>query len=638
MTPAPLIPTEDFFENPAASGATISPDGTRIAYLAPEKGRLNVWVRDLDGTEAGCVTHDHRRGIYRYQWTDDPGRLLYHQDTDGDENEHLYRVDLDSPDADAVDLTPFPGVKVGDASQPAGLPGTVFVTMNRRRPDVFDVHRIDLATGEISLVAQNPGHLGHWFWGSRGELFATTIPPGGGMQLLAWDAGSGTSRLLAAFDGLDVPVGVGPLQVTPDGTGLWVGSNRDQDHTRLVRVDVATGEQTVVDSHPGLDLDPRSLVMPSAPPPLILSRRGGALLGVRYLGERQVIHPLDHHFAEVLGELSLLSDGDLAGVSSDEDGRHWIVSFTHDTDPGSTYHYDHETGESRELFRLFPHLDQAALAPMTPVAVTSRDGWTVPCHLTLPVGVEPAALPMVVLLHGGPWFRDSWGFNPQVQFLANRGYAVLQVNMRGSTGYGKAFMRAAVHEFAGAMHDDVIDAVTWAVQEGYADPGRVGVFGRSYGGYATLVGVTFTPDVFAAAVDDCGMSSLPELISSFPPYVRNMIYNNWYCYVGDPEVPEQYEDMLARSPITRVDRIRTPLMVVQGARDVRVLKEQSDAIVAALRERGVDVEYLVKDDEGHGFRNPENLIDMYDGIERFLARQLGGRRVSTEAKRTEEAL
>ncbi|MEI5133133.1 S9 family peptidase [Streptomyces libani] len=262
---------------------------------------------------------------------------------------------------------------------------------------------------------------------------------------------------------------------------------------------------------------------------------------------------------------------------------------------------------------------------MRPVTITARDGLALPSYLTLPVGIEPSALPMVLLVHGGPWFRDSWGFDPEVQMLANRGYAVLQVNFRGSIGYGKSHTQAAIGEFAGAMHDDLIDAVDWAVAQGYADPGRIGIFGGSYGGYAALVGISFTPDRFAAAIDYVGMSNLANVMRSLPPFLQPALVANWFRYVGNPADPDQEADMLARSPISRVGHIRTPLLVVQGANDPRVVKAESDNIVAALREHGVEVEYMVKDDEGHGFLNPENRIDMYRAAERFLRRHLGGR-------------
>jgi dipeptidyl aminopeptidase/acylaminoacyl peptidase len=326
----------------------------------------------------------------------------------------------------------------------------------------------------------------------------------------------------------------------------------------------------------------------------------------------------------VFAALSRLSDGVLHSVSSDESEERWVATFVHDREPGVTWFYDHGTGESRLLFR--PDLDPGDLAPMTAVHFPARDGLPLHAFLTLPVGVEPEDLPLVLLVHGGPWMHDTWTHNATVQFLANRGYAVLQVNFRGSSGYGKRHITAAIGEFAGKMHDDLIDAADWAVAHGYADPDRIGIAGGSYGGYAALVGVTVTPDYFAAAVDYVGISNLANFMRTLPPFLRPRMANNWYRYVGDPENPAQEADMLARSPITMVERIRTPLLIAQGANDVRVVQEESDNIVEPLRARGVPVEYLVADDEGHGFENPENQIRLHRAIEQHLGEHLGGRR------------
>ena len=621
-----FISVEDLFDSPTRAYASISPDGTKIAYLAPWKERLNVWVQSVDSDDdARCVTADDNRSVLSYQWTDDPRWLLYTQDTGGDENWHVYRVDLENPGAPAVDLTPFPGAKAY-FELPAGRPGTAIVGLNKKNPGLFDAYELDIATGDLTLLAENPGNGASWFSSRSAELFALTVTADGDIELSRWDTTTGTLRSIAVYDGADYTLGVFPIVVTPDGKGLWIGSNRQADRTTLVRLDVATGEETDVDSHPTLSVDPRSHVWPTFPSPLILSQRTGELLGVRYLGERQVIRALDPHFAEVLANLEKLSDGDLTVMSSDDSEQRWVVSFNHDREPGLTYFYDHSTGESRLLFRPYPHLDPETLAPMTPVTITSRDALELHSYLTLPVGIEPKRLPLVLLVHGGPWARDTWGFNPEAQLLANRGYAALQVNFRGSTGFGKAFTKAAIGEFAGRMHDDLIDAVDWAVEEGYADRDRVTIFGGSYGGYAALVGVTFTPDVFAAAIDYVGISSLVNFMRTLPPAARPHLANNWHLYAGDPADPEQEADLLARSPITRVDQIRTPLLVIQGANDVRVVQAESDNLVEALRARGVAVEYMVKHDEGHGFVNPDNVIDMYRAVERFLGEHLGGRR------------
>ncbi|OZM71099.1 S9 family peptidase [Amycolatopsis antarctica] len=620
------IAVEDFLRPPERTGATISPDGTRLAFLAPWKNRLNVWIQDLDSdAEARCVTADETRTVQDYRWTDDPRWLLYLQDDGGDENWHIFRVDLDDPGADTVDLTPFPGSRVLDLQLPPQRPGTAIVQLTGREGIAVELHELDIATGELTLLSGDVDAVKAVHYVGDGSLLVERLNDEGDTEVLRACDGAGEPRHVTTFAGTDYPVGVYPFVVTPDGTGLWVGSNRGTDRTRLVRIDLATGEETEVDSHPTFDLDGRAQALTKLPAPLIRDRRTGELLGARYLGQRQVIHALEPGFAEVLANLESLSDGDLASISSDRDGRRWVVSFSHDRDPGVTWFYDHSTGESRMLFRPNPHLDPDVMAPTVPVTITARDGLRLPSYLTLPVGVEPSNLPMVLLVHGGPWTRDAWGGDRSVQVLANRGYAVLQVNFRGSAGFGKAHMQAAVGEFAGKMHDDLIDAVDWAVEQGYADPDRVGIFGGSYGGYATLVGVSFTPDRFAAAVEYVGISNLATFMRSVPEYAKPSLGVNWYRYVGDPADPVQEADILARSPISRVEAIRTPLMVVQGANDTRVVRTESDQIVDALRARGVDVDYLVFDDEGHFIVNPENLVTMFRAAERFLAQHLGGR-------------
>ena len=620
-----LIPVEDFFKPPTRAAATLSPDGTKLAFLAPWQNRLNVWIEDLDSSESPaeprCVTTDANRSVFHYEWTDDPRWLIYLQDTNGDENWHVFRVDLEDPGADAVDLTPFPDAMALPVREVKD--GKTGVMVNNRQPTLLDLHELDIVTGELTLIAENPGQVNNWLTNDKGDVLATSLTPEGHLELSRWD-GERLSHV-ATFDGSDYPVGIDPMVITPDGTGVWMGSNRDTDRTRLVHVDLTTGEETEVDSHPEFDVDPRSTVSPMMPSPLIRHRRTGALLAVRYLGERQVIRPLDPDFAEVLARLETLSVGDITRLSSDEAGRRWVVGFNDDRDPGATYLYDHSSGQSRLLYRPLPHLAPESLAPMRPVTIPSRDGLALHSYLTLPVGVEPDKLPLVLVVHGGPWYRDSWGFDAGVQMLANRGYAVLQVNFRGSTGYGKAFLKAAIGEFAGKMHDDLIDGVNWAVEQGYADPDRVAIFGGSYGGYATLVGVTVTPDVFAAAIDYVGISDLANFMRTLPPIARPHLANNWHAYVGDPDDPDQLADMRKRSPITMVDQIRTPLLVIQGANDVRVVQAESDNLVNALRDRGVEVDYLVQGTEGHGAVNPETVIEMYQKVSEFLAHHLGGR-------------
>ena len=629
MTAPELISIEDFFGPPVRTGAAISPDGTKIAFLAPWKNRLNVWTQDIapdlsTDTDARCVTADETRSVMDFLWTDDPRWMLYLQDSGGDENHHVYRVDLDDPESTAVDLTPFPGARAIGLESVSGRPGVYTVLLNARSAAEFDLYELDVTTRDLSMIGRSPGNGQNLMRAADGEMLVFALTSEGNLDISRLEE-SGPGRLIKSFDGTDYPMGINPTQITPDGTGLWMGSTRGRDLTYLVRVDLATGEESLVDSHPTLELDAARRAVAQTSSPLICDSATGELLGVRYLGERQVIHAVDPHFAEVVKNLEQLSDGDIGELTSDKSGERWTVSFVHDRDPSVTYVYDHTTGASRQLFRPFPHLDPGAMAPMTPVTIPARDGLQLPSYLTLPPGVEPAELPMVLFVHGGPWYRDAWHFDPVVQMLANRGYAVLQVNFRGSTGYGKAHTNAAVGEFAGKMHDDLIDAVDWSVAQGYADRERVAIMGGSYGGYSALVGATFTPDVFAAAIDAVGISDLANFMRTQPEFVRAGLVNNWYRYVGDPSVPEQEADMLARSPISRLDAVRAPLLIAQGANDARVTRAESDNVVDTLRSRGVDVDYLVFDDEGHGFVNPENNITFYKEVERFLAEHLGGR-------------
>ncbi|GAA3231066.1 S9 family peptidase [Pseudonocardia petroleophila] len=639
MTTAPLpdlLDIDEFFGDPEFAVASISPDGTRIAYLAPHRGRRNVWVRGIGQThdEAVPVTQDARRGITTYHWTDDPRFLLYLQDTDGNEDWHLFRADLGHPDEPAVDLTPMdPGSRVVGVAPHPPVPGTVLVWMNRR-PLVFDVFRVDVATGETVVHLEQDDPTTSVLLDRDGRpAFRTAQAPDGTIEFSAVDPVTGAARPLRTTGGVEHPMGVHPQLVTADGQGLLVGSYQDSDDLRLVRIDRTTGEETVVAAVEGLDLDVTGTMLPGVLPPTVYTRRNGEVLAARFVGDRPHVEVVDPAFAEVYAALEKLSDGVLGTLSCDDAEQRWVATFVHDRDPGVTWFYDHSTGEARLLFRRRRSLGPETLAPMTPVRFPARDGLPLHALLTLPVGVAPQGLPLVLLVHGGPWYHDSWGFSPDAQFLANRGYAVLQVNFRGSLGHGRRHVTAAVGEFARAMHDDLIDAADWAVAQGYADPGRIGIYGGSYGGYAALVGVTVTPDYFAAAVDYVGVSDLVNFLATLPPFARAALTNNWIAYVGDPDDPEQRADMLARSPITMVDRIRTPLLVAQGANDVRVVQAESDNIVASLRERGVPVEYLLAPDEGHGFENPENRARLYRAVERHFAEHLGGRRAPDDDDR-----
>ncbi|WP_313815545.1 S9 family peptidase [Citricoccus sp.] len=629
------LDVEELFGDPDFAHPTLSPDGTRLAYLAPAHGRRNVWVRGIDEDHhaARCVTRDARRGISTYFFADDPRWLLYLQDTDGNEEWHLFRVDLEDPAAPAADLTPLPaGSRVFSAELLRSRAGAVIATMNPR-PASLDVFLIDVSTGEVTLLHEQSAPGVNLLLDRDGEpAFLSRVTAEGDTEFSTLDPGTGEERVLRVLKGADHPIGVELQQATPDGTGLILGSYLEGNDLQLVRIERATGEVSVLAAVEGRSLDVMSVLAPGVlPPTLFTDRLTGRILAARFTGPRPHIEVIDPDFAETYSALSQLSDGVLGSLSSDTTGQRWVATFVHDRDPDVAWFYDHSTGHSRRLFRSYPHLDPADLVPMEPVAFSARDGLPLHGFLTLPVdlpgdlplGLPPCGLPLVLLVHGGPWVHDAWGYSPQAQFLANRGYAVLQVNYRGSSGYGRRHTHAGVGEFAGAMHEDLLDAVDWSIAQGIADPGRIGIMGASFGGYAALVGAAFTPDRFAAAVDIVGIADLTSFIRSLPPVSRPYLASNWYAYAGDPDVPEQEAQMHARSPLTYVDRITTPLLIAHGANDARVPRAESDTIVDSLRERGVAVDYLLADDEGHGFGNPENQISLQHAIEKHFAHHLG---------------
>lgn len=628
MAGAPLIPIETFFKDPEFAGAKLSADGERIAYLAPNYGRLQVWVRGLneEHEDAVCITRDERRGIFRFQWTDNPRFLLYFQDTDGNEDWHIYRVDVENATADAVDMTPMdPGSRAFAAAPAKWAPGHVTVLMNKR-PMYLDTFLLNVETGETTVHYEATEITGSALFDSQGvpRFYFRQSDDGKAWEYYVLED-DGTKRLLQSFPGTDHPLGCYAMP-TPDGSALLLVAYGDGDDLKLVRVDPATGDAVTIAERPGASVCLAAMVGGGAPP-VLTNVNTDEVMAVKFVGDRPSWEIVDPEFAKVYEKLSALSDGVVNNIDCDEAERRYIVSFIHDTKPMHTYLYDTETGDSRLLYKPYPWLDPEQLAPMTPISFTARDGMPMHGFLTLPLGVEPGEdgrynLPMVLEVHGGPWFHETWGYNREIQFFANRGYAVLQINMRGSTGYGKKHVTGAIHEFAGKMHDDLIDGVEWAIEQGYADRERVAIYGGSYGGYAALVGATFTPDVFACAIDFCGISDLANFMRTLPEFVKPQMSPNWIGYVGDPSDPEQEADMLARSPISRLDAIKNPLMVIQGAMDVRVVQAESDNVVKYLRDRGVDVEYVLKENEGHGFANAENNIEAIYAIEKFLAKHL----------------
>ena len=611
-----VIPVENFFDNPEIAGAQISPDGEWLSYLKAYEDKLNVFVRNLDSGEEIQMTADTVRPVTGYFWAIDAEKILYVQDKGGNENFHVYAVPVDgTATPEARDLTPYEGVRALIFAVPEETPDRILVGLNRRNPQVFDGYWLDLDSGDLTLVAENPGrHGGYILDHDQKVRVAIGQNMQGGTDIFTRDTEDSEWRLVAGYPADE---NVSPLRFHKDNKRLYLNSDHgDVDLSRLVLMDLETAEVEEIESDPLGEVDFGSAVF---------SEVTNDLVATVYVADTVRIYPKDEEWVEDLPRIRKLHSGSPNFTSSTLDERVLVVSFNDPTDPGATYLYDRDTGESEFLFRPRPQLEGAGLTDMQPISFDARDGLTVHGYLTTPRGIEPRNLPMVLVVHGGPWARDTWGYDSEAQLLSNRGYAVLQVNYRGSTGYGKNFLNAAVKEWAGAMHDDLVDGVQWAIDEGIADPDRIGIYGGSYGGYATLVGLTFTPEVFACGVDYVGPSSLVTLISSFPPYWRPFLEGSFYRHAGDPSNVDDLEHLQARSPINFVDQIEDPLLIVQGANDPRVTQRESDQMAIALRDRGIPVQYLLAENEGHGFANADNRMALYRSMETFFGECLGGR-------------
>ncbi len=606
MPTPPLIPRDVLFGNPEKAAPWLSPDGTRIAYLAPHEGTLSVWVRTIGTDDDRLVASDPHRPIRNAFWTPDGSRVLYLQDARGDENFHLFAADPEGR-VPAVDLTPYEGTLVQLQSLDLSRPDVILIAMNRRDPQLFDVYRLDPRTGETALDIENPGGIAAFADDAEMVVRAGVIQhEDASSEIVVRDTAGAPWRTLARFDAADGTPDLAGF--TPDGAALLAITSADANAARLVRYDVATGERTDVAGDPEYDVAE-----------VVFSPRTKAPVAASIVRERVSWTVLDPAYADDFAALAAQVPGDLGIVSTDRDDHVWLVSSAVDDGSRSFWSYDRDTRRAAKIFAMRPDLDRYTLAPMVPVRYAARDGLTIHGYLTTPPGADARDLPAVLLIHGGPWVRDTWGYNPSVQWLANRGYAVLQPNYRGSTGYGKAHLNAGDREWAGAMHTDLLDAKAWLVAQGIADPARVAIMGGSYGGYATLAALAFAPDAFACGVDIVGPSNLNTLLASIPPYWETL-RATFTQRMGDSE-----EFLAAQSPLFRASAIRAPLLIGQGANDPRVKIAESDQIVAAMRANGQPVTYVVFEDEGHGFARPENNKRFNAAVEAFLARYLGGR-------------
>ncbi len=618
----PLIPRQVLFGNPDKASPQLSPDGAYLSYLAPVNGVLNIWVAPPDNLAgARPVTRDAGRGIRLYGWTYAGAQIAYLQDSGGDEDWHVYTVNLES---DVIrDITPIEGVRAQIQEASPKHPRHLLVGLNDRDAQFHDIYRIDLQTGERSLVQRNDGFAGFVTDDDFNVRFAVRLTPDGGVEYVQKAPKDDWAPFISI--GLEDSLTTAPAGFDRSGRTLYLMDSRGRDTAALKSLALDTGAETV------LAADPRSDVGDTLTHPT--EKR---IQAVSFTYERKKWQVLDDSVAADLEFLATVADGEIEVVSRTLDDSCWIVAYLLDDGPVRYYRYLREgpEGASREARFLFTNraaLEGLPLVKEHPVVIPSRDGLNLVCYYALPRESDPAStgrpaqpLPLALLVHGGPWGRDEWGYNPVYQLLANRGYAALSVNFRGSTGFGKEFINAANMEWGGKMHDDLIDAVRWAIDQRIADPERVAILGGSYGGYATLVGLTFTPEVFACGVDIVGPSNLETLLNTIPPYWQPQI-ELFANRVGDHRTEEGRKLLQQRSPLTYVDNIRRPLLIGQGANDPRVKQAESDQIVQAMQQKEIPVTYVLYPDEGHGFARPENNLSFFAVAEAFLAECLGGR-------------
>lgn len=601
----PRIPLRDFFKNPVSRGYDLSPDGKTLSFLQPWESRMNIFVRPTAGGEAKRLTSEKDRDIRNYVWKGN-GLLVYPMDDKGDENFHLKRVDLKS--GEVKDLTPFPKVRSDIIDDLEDVSETdILITLNKRNPEIFDAYRVNVNTGEMKMVAQNPGKVDHWITDHAGVIRAATQTDGVNSSLLTRsDEKSDFKTVLTT----NFRESVNPQFYTFDNKNLYAVSNIGRDKAAVVTIDPTNGKELEkLYENPEVDVD--ALAYSKKRKVITFATFNTAKI------ERKFFDPQSEAMYKTLADK--LPGYQVEAVANDKAEDKFIVAATNDRTPGTRNLFDVASGTLTKLVEVAPWLKESELAPMKPIEYQSRDGLTIHGYLTLPLGREAKNLPVVVNPHGGPWARDTWGFNPEVQFLANRGYAVLQMNFRGSTGYGRTFWEASFKQWGQKMQDDITDGVQWLIKQGIADPKRIAIYGGSYGGYATLAGVTFTPDLYAAAVDYVGVANMFTFLNTIPPYWKPFL-DMFHEMVGDPEKDKAM--MAAVSPVMHADKIKTPLFVAQGAHDPRVNKAESDQMVEALKKRGVDVEYMVKENEGHGFHNEENRFDFYEAMEKFLNKHL----------------
>jgi dipeptidyl aminopeptidase/acylaminoacyl peptidase len=612
----PIIERSVLFGNPTRFQGRLSPDGLLMSFRAPLDGVMNLWVGDRgDYASVKAITHDTGRGIPSHFWALDSQHVLYIQDQGGDENWHLYSVDLDT--GNTIDLSPFDNTQAQVIAQSERVPGVVIVGMNDRDPQWHDVYSVELATGKRTLLMENDGFASFLVDNDLNVRLATKPTPSGGLQVLVRSGDAWEALFEIEFEDVQTTAILG---FDADSRGIYLLDSRNRNTAALVRMNLEDQALTTLAESDHVDIS-SVLIDPTNYQPFAYALD---LIKPEW-------HAISLEFIDVIDSLNKQLSGGSQILAQSLNNQFWTV-YTDDSDRSPVYKvFDASTGKLDELFVTNPVLNELPLAKMHGVVIPSRDGYDLVSYLTLPIESDPdqdgtpdSPVPLVMLVHGGPWGRDVYGYQAQVQWLANRGYAVLQVNFRSSTGFGKDFLNAGNEQWAGAMHNDLLDAKKWAVEQGITHAHQVAIMGGSYGGYATLVGLTFTPDEFSCGVDIVGPSNLVTLLASIPPYWESF-RQVFARAIGDPETEAGQSLLKATSPLTYVDQITKPLLIGQGANDPRVKQAESDQIVEAMNKKGIPVTYVLYPDEGHGFQKPENNLSFYAVAEAFLAECQGGR-------------
>lgn len=598
------IPLEDFFRNPDKSSYQISPDGTQLSFLSPYQNRMNVFVQKLYTGVTERITSETKRDIAGCFWKGNH-RIIYRKDFNGDENFHIVAVDWNGKNL--RDLTPFPGVRAEIYDDLEEQENAIIIGLNQRNRQIFDVYRLDVFSGELKMVAENPGNIEGWLTDHQGRVRVAVAYDGTNNILLYRENENYSFQpvLTTSFQ-----VTVNPLFFAWNDRTVYAASNMNRDKTAIVELDPATGREiSLIFEEPEVDVSN-----------LHYSRKRKVLTYIAYTTWKPKFKFLDSYTEQIFNKIRRhLPQDEIAMVDHSKNEDLYIVRQYSDRSRGSYYLYDTVRDQMTHLGVISPWLPEKLMGEMKPIVYLSRDGLLIHGYITLPRGKGTKNLPVVVNPHGGPWSRDNWGFNAEAQFLANRGFAVLQINFRGSTGYGRKFWEASFKQWGRKMQDDISDGVNWVIKQGIANPEQIAIYGGSYGGYAALAGLTFTPDLYACGVDYCGVSNLFTFMNTIPPYWKPTL-ERFYVMVGNPE--KDQELLRDASPVFHADKIQVPLLVVQGAQDPRVNINESDQIVEALRKRGVEVEYLIKENEGHGFHNEENRFDFYRAMEVFLKRNM----------------